>query len=107
MAPGHELAGEVQRYDLVGGADEPAADEEGGDGRRASSRSISRPRGSLSSSCTAAHTPSSERRLVTVWHIGHWLVVKITAAFSVDSLDTLSAIGHWHDSLSSWISSEQ
>ena len=32
---GHELAGEVQRHDLVGGADEPAADEEGGDGRRA------------------------------------------------------------------------
>ena len=32
---GHELAGEVQRHDLVGGADEPAADEDGGDGRRA------------------------------------------------------------------------
>jgi hypothetical protein len=27
-----------------------------------------------------------------VWHIGHWLRVKITTAFSVDSLDTLSAI---------------
>ena len=54
--------------------------------RRVSSRSISRPRGSLSSSCTAAHTPSSEKRLATVWHIGHWLVVKITANFS--------AIGH-------------
>jgi hypothetical protein len=33
---GHELAGEVQGHDLVGGADEPAADEDGGDGRRAS-----------------------------------------------------------------------
>jgi hypothetical protein len=31
----HELAGEVQRHDLVGGADEIAADEDGGDGRRA------------------------------------------------------------------------
>jgi hypothetical protein len=53
---------------------------------------MSRPRESLSSSCTAAHTPSSEKRLDTVWHIGHWLLVKITTAFSVDSLDTLSAI---------------
>ena len=35
MAPGHELAGEVHRHCLVGGADEPAADEEGKDGRRA------------------------------------------------------------------------
>jgi len=25
-------------------------------------------------------------------HIGHWLVVKITTAFSVDSFDTLSAM---------------
>ena len=33
---GHELAGEVQGHDLVGGADEVAADEDGGDRRCAS-----------------------------------------------------------------------
>jgi hypothetical protein len=32
---GHELAAEVQRHDPVGGPDELAADEDGGDGRRA------------------------------------------------------------------------
>ena len=32
---GHQLAGEVQRHDLVGGANEVAADEDGRDRRRA------------------------------------------------------------------------
>jgi hypothetical protein len=32
---GHELDAEVQRHDPVGGPDELAADEDGGDGRRA------------------------------------------------------------------------
>ncbi|CAL9093858.1 unnamed protein product [Musa textilis] len=42
--------------------------------------SISRPLGSSSSSCTAALTPRSWRRLFTVWHMQHELMLKTTTA---------------------------
>jgi hypothetical protein len=68
--------------------------------RRASSRSISRrPWGCLSSSCTSVDMPRSEKRLTTVWLIGHWLFVKITTAFSIES----AAIAIFLFVLSKWV----
>ncbi|CAL9043386.1 unnamed protein product [Musa banksii] len=46
----------------------------------ASAVSISLPLGSSSSSCTAALTPRSWRRLFTVWHMQHELLLKTTTA---------------------------
>ncbi|THU65124.1 hypothetical protein C4D60_Mb05t00340 [Musa balbisiana] len=46
----------------------------------ASAFSISLPLGSSSSSCTAALTPRSWRRLFTVWHMQHELMLKTTTA---------------------------
>ena len=91
---GHELAGEVQRHDLVGGANEVAADEDGRDRRRAAEAAgelplhVAAARVLVQLVHRRAHVELGEE----AWHIGQWLRVKITTAFSVDSLDTLSAI---------------
>jgi len=100
---GHELAGEVQRHDPVGPADEVAAHEHAGTAGvprppvpapapslLASSLSISGPRGSLSSSCTAAFTPRLLSSDVTTSPMLQLLAVNTTTARSDASLATWS-----------------
>jgi hypothetical protein len=93
----------VQRHDPVGPADEVAAHEHrrhsGGAGAApacagaeplVSSRSISRPRGSLSRSCTAAFTPRLLSSDVTTSPMLQLLAVNTTTARSDASLATWS-----------------
>ncbi|TVU23780.1 hypothetical protein EJB05_26162, partial [Eragrostis curvula] len=69
----------------------------------ASSLSISRPWGSLSSSCTAAFTPKLARRDVTEWHMLQLLVVNTTTARSDASFETRSIGGACKVLEASWL----
>lgn len=76
-----KLAAEVQRHDLVGGADEPAANQDGGHGQVPSDHAGERhidvhPAGVLSSSCTTQLTTSSVKSVFTAWHMQQLLALK-------------------------------
>ncbi|URD92213.1 hypothetical protein MUK42_01900 [Musa troglodytarum] len=59
--------------------------------RRKRARSISRPRGSSSSSTTDGLTPMPQKSRFTAWHMQQVLTLKITTALSAASRSTRSS----------------